>query len=110
MALIDDVQNLVLFSFSLSPERKDEVIRALPNLAEDKLNELKTLFEEEEKRKNEIIKDAVEKNPALAEKIEKIMREGVGNMYKEVEKSEEGVEEKEMESLLTDLDKPENKK
>lgn len=103
MALIDDVQNLVLFSFSLSPERKEEVSQILPNLAEDKLKALKKLFEDEEKKKNEIIKGAVEKNPELASKIEKIVKEGVGTMYQKVEKGEERVDEKEMESLLGNL-------
>ena len=105
MALVDDVQNLVLFSFSLSPERKEEILAALPNLGEDKLNALKELFEEEEKKKNEIIKGAVERNPELASKIEKIVKENVGMVYQEVEKGEGAIEEKEMESLLGELDK-----
>ncbi len=103
MALIDDVQNLVLFSFSLSPERKEEVIKILPNLAEDKLKALKELFEDEEKKKNEIIKSAVERSPELAQKIEKIVKENVNTMYQKVEKGEEKVDEKEMESLLKEL-------
>ena len=105
MALIDDVQNLVLFSFSLSPERKEEVIKILPNLAEDKLKALKELFEDEEKKKNEIIKSAVERSPELAQKIEKIVKENVNTMYQKVEKGEEKVDEKEMETLLGELDK-----
>ncbi len=103
MALIDEVQNLVLFSFSLSKEHKEQVLRALPSLPEAKLTELKGVFEEEEKRKNEIIKGAVERNPELAEKIEKIVKTSVRTMYKEVEKGQGTVEEKEMESLLTKL-------
>jgi hypothetical protein len=103
MALIDEVQNLVLFSFSLTKEHKEELLRALPSLAEAKLTALKDVFEEEEKRKNEIIRGAVERNPKLAQKIEKIVKENVQTMYKEVEKGQETVEEKEMETLLTKL-------
>lgn len=103
MALIDEVQNLVLFSFSLPKEHKEQVLSALPSLPEGKLQALRDIFEEEEKRKNEIIRGAVERNPELAQKIEKIVKENVQTMYKEVEKGQETVEEKEMETLLTKL-------
>jgi hypothetical protein len=104
MALIDDVKNMVLFSFSLDPERKEKLVAALPSLNEEQLTQLKRIFTDEESKKNEIIAKAVENDPTLAEKIERIVRDGVGHMYKDIEKSESPLEDKEAESILKKLE------
>jgi len=104
MALIDDVQNLVLFSFSLTPERKNEIIARLPELSEEQLTQLKGVFEEEEKRKNAIIQKAVKKNPELASKIEFMVKNNMQELYDQLESAEKPLEEAQLDEILGKLD------
>lgn len=101
--LLGQVRDLILFSFSLTPMRKKELVGMLPNLNDAQLNALKEVFEEEDRRKNEIIAQAVEQNPGLAPKIEAIIRDNTTQMYHEIEQHEKPLEESQMANILKSL-------
>jgi len=94
------VKQQILMSIGLEFEEKGKLIQKLPELSDDKLHQLKVVFEEEDKKKKEILNDLFTKKPELYDEFEKISRNRVNSIYHNVEVGELDREEQKMEELL----------
>lgn len=98
--LIKAVKQLILLSIGLKFEEKGKLITKLPQLSEEKLMKLKQVFEDENKRKQELLTEFFTEHPELYADFERFSKEHVDTIYRDVEQGEAGVEEAKMEELL----------
>jgi len=98
--LMKVVKQQIMLSIGLSFEEKDKLIRKLPSLDDKKLAQLKAVFDEENKRKEEMLGDFFAKHPELYTEFERFSREHVDSIYDEVESGEEVAEEALIKKLL----------
>lgn len=94
------IKHQIMMSIGLEYEEKGELIQKLPTLSETQLKQLKEVFEEEEKKKEEILQDLFTKNPELYPEFEKFSKDHVNSIYHDVENEELVQEEKRMEEIL----------
>ena len=99
----DNVKQLILLSFSLTPETKKLLIEKLPELSEEQITAIKGVLEQEEQKKDEILKQAIERNPEIAKKIEYIIRSNVEKMYKNVESADRAKEKEGLDDILSKM-------
>ncbi|HEC20909.1 MAG TPA: hypothetical protein ENI70_00140 [Candidatus Peregrinibacteria bacterium] len=103
--LTQKVTDLINLSISLDEAKKKETLALIPRMNEEQLNALVQLFEEEQKRKDELLQKALEKNPGLIEKLDKFAHENISAMYQEIEEKEKPLAEKELDRLIKELAK-----
>lgn len=100
---LETVTDQILLSLALSDERRAQLLQLAPTLPKDKLQALKAIFDEEQKRKDELLKQALANDPKLVDEIDRFARENIAKMYKEVESKEHPLEEEQMEDILKQL-------
>lgn len=94
------VKQQIMLSIGLKFEEKDQLLNKLPSLGEDKLSQLKNVFDQEQQRKEKMLGDFFAKNPKLFPDFERFAQKHVGSIYHAVENEEKSAEDKRAEELL----------
>jgi hypothetical protein len=101
--LIEQVADLIELSLSLTVEQKDWLQDRLPSLSGDQLEKLVDIFESENERKNDLLKNFFEKHPELYDRYNRDTRDTVSSAYRDIERQELVNEETIMNDLLQEL-------
>ncbi|MDP3975357.1 MAG: hypothetical protein Q8P95_00395 [bacterium] len=95
-----EIKQMAMLSIGLKVEEKDQLIRTLPGLSDEQLSQLKSVFEQENQRKEKILSDFFSKNPQLFPEFERLTSQQVNSIYLEAETEEKAREEQRMQALL----------
>lgn len=90
-----------MLSIGLKFEEKDQLIRRLPSLTDQQIQELHDVFNEETKRKQDMLTAFFNDHPELYPEFERFSKDHVSSIYRNVEEKEKGGEENRMQELLT---------
>ena len=96
-----NVKQLIMLSIGLKFEEKDDLIKKLPSLNEDQLKQLNSVFDQENKRKEEMLAEFFSQHPDLYPEFERFSKDHVSSIYRDVEEDEQTAEETKMQELLT---------
>jgi len=96
-----NVKQQIMLSIGLNFEEKGELIEKLPSLSEDQLKQLSAVFDEENKRKEQLLGEFFSKHPDLYPEFERFSKDHVTKIYHNVEEDEKTSEESRMQELLT---------
>ena len=95
------VKQQILLSIALPFEKKGDLIKKLPSLNEHQLSQLKKVFDDENKKKEQLLTDFFDKNPQLFPEYQHFAQKHVNGIYHEVEEGEQSAEQRRQQELLT---------
>ena len=94
------VKQLIMLSMGLKYEEKEKLLSNIKTYSDEQLQQLQAVFDEENKRKQDMLSTFFEEYPDLYPEFERFSKDHVSGIYREVESDELQEDEQKMNQLL----------